>query len=75
MVAPFARSRWFGGGAGEPLPPLGDRIARHTKADKSGVKAERPNLRVVGRSSFKTLQTMEEVIEELFGPLRDSPAR
>jgi hypothetical protein len=36
------------------------------------VKAERPNLRVVGRGSFKPLGTMEEVVEELFGPLRQS---
>jgi hypothetical protein len=43
---------WFGGGAGELLPPLGDRVARHTEADKCGLKAERPNLRVVRRRSF-----------------------
>jgi hypothetical protein len=56
---------WFGGGAGELLPPLGDRVARHAKADKCGLKAERPNLRVVGRRSFKQLETMEKVVEEL----------
>jgi hypothetical protein len=61
---------WFGGGVGEPLPALGDRVARHTKADKAGVKAERPNLRVVGRGSFKTLESMEEVVDKLFGRLQ-----
>lgn len=53
---------WLGGKAGQDLPPLGDRVARHTKADKSGVKAERPNLRVVGRGSFKPLETIESVV-------------
>jgi hypothetical protein len=64
---------WFGGRAGEPFPSLGERVARHTKADKAGVKAERPNLRVVGKSSFKPLETMEDVVEELFGPVAKSP--
>jgi hypothetical protein len=36
---------------------LGDLVARHTKADKTGVKAERPNLRMVAKSSFKSLRT------------------
>jgi hypothetical protein len=40
------------------------------KADKAGIKAERPNLRVVGKRSFKPLTTMEEVVEELFGPIQ-----
>jgi hypothetical protein len=43
--------------------------ARHTKAGKSGVKAESPNLR---RSGGQTLQAMEDVVEELFVQLRDS---
>jgi hypothetical protein len=66
---------WFGGRAGEPLPPRGERVARPTKADKAGVKAERPNLRVVGRGSFKALETMEEVVAELFGFAGGSLAR
>jgi hypothetical protein len=64
---------WFGGGAGKPLPPLGNRVARHAKADKSGVKAKRPNLRVVGRGAFTPLKAIEDVVEKLFGPFRDSP--
>jgi hypothetical protein len=61
---------WLGGKAGQGLPPLGDRVARHTKADSTGTKAERPNLRVVGKSDFRRLETIEEVVEELFGPLQ-----
>jgi hypothetical protein len=49
---------------------LGDRVARHTKADKTGVKAERSNLRMVAKSSFKTLRIMDEVVEDIFGSLR-----
>jgi hypothetical protein len=64
---------WFGGGLDQPLPSLGGRVARHTKADKAGVKAERPNLRVVAKSSFKSMQTMDEVVEEMFGLHRSMP--
>ena len=53
---------WLGLEAGKPL--------RHAKADKTGVKAERPNLRMVAKSSFKSLRTMDEVVEEMFGSLR-----
>ena len=59
--------RWFGGEPGRPLPPLGDKLVRHTKADSQGVKAERADLRKVGRGRFETLPTMEAVIERLFG--------
>ena len=63
-LGPF---RWFGGAPGAPLPPVGDKVARHTKANSSGFKTERPNLRVVARRRFVTLASMEEVIEALFG--------
>ena len=63
---------WLGGKAGQDLPPLSDRVARHTKADSTGTKAERPNLRVVSKSDFTRLETIEEVVEELVGPLPQS---
>ncbi|HYG27087.1 MAG TPA: hypothetical protein VD906_09280 [Caulobacteraceae bacterium] len=63
--------RWFGASAGRPLPDLGDRSARHTKADSSGLKAERPMLRRLPKSSFQTLDTMDEMIERLFGDVRE----
>jgi hypothetical protein len=47
----LGRYLWFGGGTGDPLPPLGERVARHNKADTVGVKAERPNLPVVGETT------------------------
>lgn len=58
---------WFGGAPGAPLPPLGDRIGRHTKGNKEGVKAERPNIRELRRSQFQILPTMQAVIGALFG--------
>lgn len=58
---------WFGGRPGEPLPSLGDRVAKHTKANADGRKTERPGLREVRRSRFETLQDIDQVIERLFG--------
>lgn len=63
-VGPFL---WFGAEPGKPLPPLGDVVARHTKADSSGHKAERPNLRVVNRARFRELADMGALVRELFG--------
>lgn len=58
---------WFGGEPGQPLPQLGDRVSKHTKANRDGYKAERPNMREVRKSQFKVLQTMEDVAVALFG--------
>jgi len=61
------RYRWFGGAPGQPLPALGDRPVRHTKADSRGVKAERPGLRQLARSRFTAVDTMDQLLERLFG--------
>ena len=58
---------WFGGKPGEPLPPLGDKIARHTKADAAGLKKERAGLRVVSRTSFRMVSTIRDLTQTLFG--------
>ena len=58
---------WFGGQPGEPLPPLGDRVGKHTKGDRTGLKAERPNIRLVGKGKFSSLSTMNDVTKSLFG--------
>ncbi len=63
---------WLGGAPGEPLPSLGDKVARHTKGDSTGVKAFRPGMRVVRKGQFTRLETIEQVAERLFGsPLTD----
>jgi hypothetical protein len=48
-------------------PASATRFARHSKADTSGHKAERPNLRIVRRRCFTELKTMDEVVGALFG--------
>lgn len=58
---------WLGGEPGRPLPSLGDRIARHSKGNREGFKAERPNLRLVRKREFKVLQSIDEVATALFG--------
>lgn len=64
-LGPF---RWFGGCPGEKLPPLGDKVVKHTKGNAAGMKAFRPNLREVNAGRFKVLPTMAELAQELFGP-------
>ncbi len=59
---------WLGGVPREKLPDLGERMARHTKADATGKKAERPDLRVVRRSQFSQLADTDAVLAALFGP-------
>lgn len=58
---------WFGGAPGAPLPPLGNRVARHSKGNKMGFKSERPRIRVVSRKAFRSLPTMADVAAALFG--------
>lgn len=58
---------WLGGEPGKPLPPLGDRIARHSKGNREGFKAERPNLRLIRRNEFDVLNSIEDVAVALFG--------
>lgn len=60
--------RWFGGRPGEPLPDLGDRMARHVKADSRGVKAARPHTRVLNLGRFERLAGPAELLDRLFGP-------
>ncbi len=58
---------WFGAGPNEPARSLGSKIGRHAKGDKNGVKALRPNIRVLPISRFQKLATIEEVVDALFG--------
>jgi len=58
---------WFGGKAGEPLPDIGDRVVKHSRANAKGVKAVRPALRNVPKGRFEKIGTIEELIVRLFG--------
>lgn len=62
---------WLGGPPGQPLPDIqGLRVAKHTKANAEGKKAERPDHRIVPRGRFERLGSLGEVLERLFGPLK-----
>lgn len=63
-IGPFL---WLGGEPHQPLPTLGDRLAKHTRANSAGIKKERPNMRTVPRTRFRVLATMNDVAHELFG--------
>jgi len=60
---------WFGGPPGEPLGDIREmKVARHTKGDAQGTKAERPNHRIVKRNLFEKL-SLDQLLEKLFGNL------
>ena len=58
---------WFGDKPSQPLPPLGDRVGKHTRADSTLTKADRPNIRVLTKGRFSKLQGVEEIADALFG--------
>jgi len=55
--------RWLGGPPGLPIRSLGDRPAHHTR----GPRLERPDHLVVRLSQFERVQTMDDLIDRLFG--------
>lgn len=59
---------FFGGEPGQDLPPLGSKVARHTKANMQQVKVERPNIRVLGRGAFREIASSADLFTTLFGP-------
>lgn len=59
---------FFGGPPGKPLPNIEEeRIARHTKGDQSGYKAERPRIRVINKGHFERINSLQELYKVLFG--------
>ena len=63
---------WFGGKPGEPLPDISNfPVVKHAKANMQRVKSERPNLRVLTKSRFTALETMDDVLSALFGKLQE----
>lgn len=65
VLGPFL---FFGGLPGQPLPAVADmRVARHTKANTSGVKAQRLAHRVVPKGKFKVIRSIEELFVVLLG--------
>jgi hypothetical protein len=65
---------WFGAPAGEKIPPLGNRIAKHTKPNRMLEKAEKPAHRIITKNQFTALETMDDVINRLIGDLAARPS-
>jgi hypothetical protein len=65
----MGRFWWFGGNPGEPLPPLGERVARRLGRTAEGVRPVRDGHRVLNGSAFRLVETLDGVLETLFGPL------
>lgn len=59
--------RWFGGVPGGRLPHLGERVAKHSRGNSDGVKAERPHIRILPSSKFETMTDVAALADELFG--------
>jgi hypothetical protein len=59
---------WFGGRPRERLPDISKmKVAKHTKGNAKGIKLERPGLRIVPRSSFEKIDTLDALLKRLFG--------
>ena len=55
--------RFFGGGPGERIKPLGNRIGRHSRGDKGF----RPDQRIIKARDFEKVGSIEELVDQLFG--------
>ena len=62
-LGPFG---WFGGDPGEPLPPLGVRVGRHSKGNRDGEKGLRPQIRELNKGKFTILNRVGDVAARLF---------
>ncbi len=58
---------WFGGAPGEKMPALGETVARHTKPNGMLKKADRPAHRIIAKSRFASLDSIDDVIARLIG--------
>ena len=59
---------FFGGEPGEPLPDISKaKVARHSKGDSDGTKAERPDIREVNKGSFTSYESIGDLYHALFG--------
>jgi hypothetical protein len=59
---------WFGSLPGAPLPDLASfKVARHSKGDATGHKADRPMIRVIPKGRFTAVATIKGLLGVLFG--------
>ncbi|GLC91272.1 hypothetical protein Tamer19_06800 [Cupriavidus sp. TA19] len=68
--------RWYGDLPGRPLPSIRDmKVAKHSRADSTGQKGERPNQRVLPISGFQRIHSLDELLKMLLGvPLPSTSA-
>jgi hypothetical protein len=60
---------YFGSEPGKPLPSLVEmKTTKHVKANKDGVFLERPAHRIVPMSQFRSLSSLDALIDALLGP-------
>ena len=65
VLGPFY---FLGGDPGKPLPAISEaKIARHTKGNQDGYKAERPNIRTLNKGEFMKYETIRDIYQVLFG--------
>jgi hypothetical protein len=62
---------WFGGPPGKPLPSIADLpIPLRATHNKQGVRPPRKNHRLIPADRFETLDSIDQVLEKLFGKLQ-----
>lgn len=63
----FKEFLFYGEQAGEPLPNIDNlKVAKHTKGNKDGVKNERPNIRVINKGQFESINSIGSLFQKLF---------
>lgn len=59
--------RWFGGAPNEALPEIAAlKVAKQTRANVLGVKADKPNFRRLPASRFDKIADFDELLDRLF---------
>uniref|UniRef100_UPI003A94006F hypothetical protein n=1 Tax=Cobetia marina TaxID=28258 RepID=UPI003A94006F len=60
---------FFGAAPGQPLASIASaKVAKHTRPNHTGAKAERPNIREINRGQFQSYATLDGIYDALFGP-------
>ncbi len=58
---------FYGANAGSQIHNFSElKVAKHTKGNKSGFKAERANIRVIPKHHFTKIESIEEIYNQLF---------
>jgi len=60
---------WLGAEPEKPLPKLGNRLSQGIGRTRDGTRPLREKYRVINGSQFRAIDTLDEILEKLFGPL------